>query len=212
MELTYYGANCLHVATKNVNLLFDPAGTESGLKLPGNLKRDVTLYTQLQPEEAAGKDFAIALPGEYEIKDVSIIGVAAQLHTDTPEDPMRGIAYLVSVNDLRLLVLGNIDPKLTEDQLELLGSPHVVVVPVGGNGLTLDAEGAAGMVNQFEPRWVVPVHYEDGKTKYPLPQNGVELFLKELGQELPEPQAKLKASLRDLGEEGMAVVLLDVQG
>jgi hypothetical protein len=52
---------------------------------------------------------------------------------------------------------------------------------------------------------VIPVHYDDGKTKYPVAQDGVDLFLKELGS-TPEPVAKLKVS-GELPAETQVVLL-----
>jgi L-ascorbate metabolism protein UlaG (beta-lactamase superfamily) len=81
-----------------------------------------------------------------------------------------------------------------------------LVVPVGGNGLTLDSEGAAAVVAQLEPGYVVPVHYDDGVTKYPVPQTGVEVFLKEMGVN-PEPEAKLRLNSKEAPTETQVVLL-----
>jgi len=85
----------------------------------------------------------------------------------------------------------------------------VLIVPVGGNGLTLDAEGAAAVVAQLEPGYVVPVHYNDGVSKYPMPQDGVDKFLKEMGVN-PEPENKLKVNSKEAPAETQVVVLTRV--
>jgi len=99
-------------------------------------------------------------------------------------------------------------PDLTEvlSTIGNAGSTDVLVVPVGGKGLTLDAEGAAAVVAQLEPGYVVPVHYDDGVSKYPMPQDGVDLFLKEMGVN-PEPESKLRVNSKEAPTETQVVVL-----
>ncbi|MBI4101002.1 MBL fold metallo-hydrolase [Candidatus Microgenomates bacterium] len=208
MELSFYGAGCVLVNTKNLQLLIDPPGKGySGVKFPKS-KVDVTLHTASQDGNLRRNGgFDIDSPGEYEIKTVEIQGIAAQLHIDKPEDPPRGVIYTVVAGDIHLLVIGNIAPQLNDEQIGAIEAVHVMAVPVGGHGLTLDANAAAKLVSQFEPSFVVPVHYDDGKTKYPVPQDKLGAFLKEVGGEGIQPAPKLKVTTKDLGEETKVVVL-----
>jgi L-ascorbate metabolism protein UlaG (beta-lactamase superfamily) len=130
--------------------------------------------------------------------------VPAKLHID--ESGHRGTVYSVNIDGVNVVVAGNIAGKLDADQLENLGQVDVLVVPVGGHGLTLDAEGAASVVAQLEPGYVVPVHYDDGVTKYPMPQAGVEEFLKEMGVS-PEPESKLRINQKEAPAETQVVLL-----
>ncbi len=82
-----------------------------------------------------------------------------------------------------------------------------MVIPVGGKGLTLDSNAAAKLISQFEPQYVIPVHYDDGATKYPMPQDKLDTFLQEVGAEATTPVAKLKVNPKTLGEEAEIVVL-----
>ena len=59
--------------------------------------------------------------------------------------------YRIEAGDIRAALLGNIYEKLDEDQLEALGVIDVLIIPVGGNGYTLDPTGAAKLVRQIEP-------------------------------------------------------------
>lgn len=210
MEFTFYGAGCVLLATKQLKILIDPPEDSYGLKLP-ELKPDVTLKT-VQAADSLNRQngFTIAGPGEYELKGIVIQGIAAQLHIDDPKDAWRGVMYTVEYENLRVLISGNIAPSLKDDQTEQIGEVHLMVVPVGGHGLTLDASAAAKLVSQFEPRWVIPVHYDDGHTKYEMPQDKVDQFLHEVGAEVSAPAPKLKISSNDLAEE-TSVVVLEVQ-
>ena len=202
MDISYLGSGSVRISGKNIEVVTDPQ--------PG-FKGRADVVTLSASPEAAGHEFAqvegaIVLdnPGEYEVKGATIIGAPARLHTD--ESGHRGTAYSVNVDGINVVVLGNISGKLDEAQVEPLGQIDVLVVPVGGGGLTLDAEGAAAVVAQLEPSWVIPVHYDDGVSSYPVPQASVEAFLKEMGA-APEAVGKFKVAAKDPATETQVVLL-----
>ncbi|HSX00753.1 MAG TPA: MBL fold metallo-hydrolase [Candidatus Saccharimonas sp.] len=203
MDITYLGAGSVKLSGKNITVVCDPYTEEAGLgKL--NVKADVVTLSTMEGLASSAAAMVIDGPGEYEVKGAMITGVPAQLHID--EDGTRATVYGIMIDGINVVVTGNIAGKLGNEQTEALGNVDVLVVPVGGTGLTLDAAGAAAVVTQLEPSYVVPVHYGDGKTKYAMPQDGVELFLKEMGAS-PEPEPKLKLSGREETGETQVVVL-----
>ncbi len=143
-------------------------------------------------------------PGEYEVKGAMIRGVPARLHTD--ESGTRATVYSLQIDGVNVVVTGNIAGKLENKEVGSLGNVDVLVVPVGGHGLTLEPEEAAALVSQLEPGYVVPVHYGDGKTSYVMPQASVDEFLKEMGSN-PEPEVKLKVNAKEAPPETQVVVL-----
>lgn len=197
MELTYLGAGCVRLSTKTATFLVDPFD-----KSQAGAKADVALLTEEKPVEFAGMKFDG--PGEYEVQGVMITGVPARLHIDAEGE--RGTIYSVRSEGVNVVVTGNITPGLSDHQTEALGKVDVLVLPVGGHGLTLDATAAAELVSRLEPAFVVPVHYDDGKTNYEVPQDKVDVFFKEIGAS-PEPVTKLKVSARDLPVETQPVYL-----
>ena len=88
-------------------------------------------------------------------------------------------------------MVGNIAPGLSDSQLESLGVVDVLIIPVGGGGYTLDATSATALTRTIDPKIVVPVHYRDAAIQYEVPQDEVEVFVKELGAP-SETVAKLK--------------------
>ena len=87
----------------------------------------------------------------------------------------------IEIGDVRIAIIGNIYEKVSDDQLEELGVIDIAIIPVGGNGYTLDATGAANLVRKIDPKVVIPVHYADSALKYEVPQDSLETFVKELG-------------------------------
>jgi L-ascorbate metabolism protein UlaG (beta-lactamase superfamily) len=203
LDITYLGVGCVKLAGKNLTVICDPYSQDIGLGVINN-KADVVTLSGPEGFGVVNNAMVFNGPGEYEVKGTSIVGVPARLHID--ESERRGVVFGFLIDGVNVVVTGNISGKLDEDQIENLGQVDVLVVPVGGHGLTLDAEGAAAVVTQFEPGYVIPVHYDDEAINYPVPQAKVELFLKEMGAN-PEPQMKLRVNPKEAPPETQVVLL-----
>lgn len=190
-EIEYKGANGLIISSKKASIVIDPNLSVVGLK---NLNVKDAVEVATEARFAVNSDDAkivIEGPGEYGVADFDIRGVAAQRHLDAETDPKLSTIYRIETGDIRAAVIGNIYEKLSESQLEDIGVVDVLVIPVGGNGYTLDATGAATITRQIDPKVVVPVHYADDAIKYEVPQLDLETFTGELGAPIEEV-AKLK--------------------
>ncbi len=185
-DIEYKGGNTVIITTKKVTVVIDPKTSIIGLKdvkLKGNVEIATESRFAITNEDAK---LQIEGPGEYGFADFDIVGIAAQRHLDTEKDPKRSTIYRIEVGDVRIGLLGNVYEKVAEEQLEQLGVIDVLITPVGGNGYTLDATGAASLIRQIEPKVVIPVHYADSALKYEVPQDTLETFTKELGAPVEE--------------------------
>lgn len=204
MELQFYGANCLRITTKKSSIVVDDNLTELGKKSITK-SDDIVLQTHQTTTSHLHNKIILDYPGEYEVGDVSIQGVAARAHMDT-EGQMSTI-YKITSSDVRLLVLGHIYPQLSEQQLESIGTVDVLCVPVGGNGFTLDALGALKCIKQIEPKLIVPTHYHTKELNFPVPQADLQDVIKEFSMEMPQTTDKLKLKMGDFAESTSLVVL-----
>jgi len=180
-EIEYKGANSLTISTKNIKLAVDPKLSIVGLKdLPTKDAVEIATEQRFANYNPDAK-LVIDGPGEYGVSDFDILGVPARRHIDTENDGLKSTMYRVEINETRIGVIGNIDDKLSDEQLEKLGVLDILIIPVGGNGYTLDATSAAGLVRLIGPKVVIPVHYADKQLKYEVPQGELSLFITELG-------------------------------
>lgn len=180
-DIEYKGGNGVVIATKKTTVVADPK-----LSVVGLADLAVKDAVELATEERLAlnsKDAQLAIegPGEYEIGDFSIRGVAAVRHLDSGSDKKQSTIYRLEVGDVRIGLIGNIAPTLDDDQLESLGLIDILILPVGGSGYTLDATSATSLVRQIDPKVVIPVHYSDTALTYEVPQDSLETFTKELG-------------------------------
>jgi len=195
-EIEYKGAGTIVVATKKSKLITDPKLSLVGLK-DIEPKDMIALVTEPRfATESTSASLQLEGPGEYEVGDFSIRGIPAQRHIDS--DGFGSTIYRIEVGEARMVLLGNIDPKLSEEQLEKIGVVDFVILPIGGGGYTLDATAAAQLVRKIEAKGVIPVHFADKGLTYEVPQDTFDVFRTELGgvvEELDKLKIKSAASL-----------------
>jgi L-ascorbate metabolism protein UlaG (beta-lactamase superfamily) len=198
-DIEYKGANAVVITTKKSQVVIDPKLSLVGLK-DVSVKDAIEIATEPRFAVASnGEQIAIEGPGEYEVGDFSIRGMSAMRHIDSDTDAKIATIYQIAVEDTRIALIGNISPKLGEDQLEFLGVIDILIIPIGGGGYTLDATDAAAMTRQIDPKIVVPVHYADDSIKYEVPQDTLEIFIKELGAPVESvPKLKVKSAVPDV--------------
>lgn len=207
MELQFYGANCIKISTKKINVVVDDNVATFGLKAVATPKDIVLTTTPIIPLPQQ-LHFGIDSPGEYEVADISVRGIAASSHLDDPASKERNTTmYRIIIDGVRIGVIGHVYPNLSDTQLEELGTIDILFVPVGGNGFTLDGVGAQKIVKAIEPRIVIPTHYEDAKFNFEVPQTPLDNAIKALGMEVADTVDSLKLKNFDLGEGTRLFVL-----
>lgn len=205
MELQYFGANCVRLTTKKAALTIDDNLADLGAKSIAK-NGDILLFTGTHTAPSIEPKLVIDHPGEYEVSDISIQGIAARGHME--EEGNKSVTmYRVVAEDLRVAIVGHIYPELTDDQLEAVGTVDVLFIPVGNGGYTLDAAGALKLIKKIEPKIIIPTHYAEKGLNYPVPQHDLDAILKELTMEPKERVPKLKLKAGDIGEVSELIVL-----
>lgn len=203
MEVEFYGANCVRLRSKNVSVVIDDFATDKGSLI--TKPNDIALFTGQQHEEVKSA-FTVDQPGEYEVNNISIQGMAARAHMDK-EDEKNSTIYRLIINDFKIAVTGHIYPDLTERQLESIGMVDILLVPVGGNGYTLDAIGALKVIKKIGPSIVIPTHYDSKGIKYEVPQAELSEVRKILSMEPAEELDQLKLKGREFSEGTKLIIL-----
>lgn len=209
LDIEYKGGNTVILNTKKARVVVDPKTSIVGFK-DTDTKDSIEVATE-ERFVVQNKDAKLIIdgPGEYELGDISIVGVAARRHIDTEADGKKSTLYRIVAGDVRIALLGNVAPVLSEDQLEDLGVVDMLILPVGGGGYTLDATSAATIVRQIEPHVVIPVHYADPSAKFEVPQDGLEVFTKELAATSEEVGSKYKIKSPSSIPAALTIIKID---
>jgi L-ascorbate metabolism protein UlaG (beta-lactamase superfamily) len=208
-DLEYKGGNGLVISTKKTQLVIDPKLSLVGLK-DLTVKNAVEIATESR-FSLGDNDAKLRIegPGEYEVGDASIKGVSAVRHIDNNATEPLSTIYRIELGEVRIAIIGNIAPKLSEEQLEEIGVVDVVAIPVGGSGYTLDATSAAALVRQIDPRVVIPVHYADPALTYEVPQESLDVFVKELSAPVEDAGTKYKVKSSASIPQVLTVIKVD---
>jgi L-ascorbate metabolism protein UlaG (beta-lactamase superfamily) len=179
MELEFFGANCFRVTTKNASVVIDDNLVNLGAK---SIVKDaeVVFFTQKILENDAAKNKArlvIDSAGEFEVGDLSVKALQTRAHMDE-EGVESATVYQFMYGGKTVTILGHVHPDISGALLELAGGTDVLVLPVGGNGYTLDAVGATSVIKKIEPDVVIPSHYEDAQFNFEIPQSPLDEFIK----------------------------------
>ena len=175
MEITYLGHSCFKLKNKEGLVLYtDPFKSDMvGLPLVKDVADVVTISHAHEDHSALEvitgpvnrpSTFVIDREGEYEIAGVQISAIKTFHDKNNGTERGKNLVMLIVMDGLHILHLGDICHKLTESQIEKVGSVDVLMVPVGGT-YTLDADGAMEMVKEVQPSYVVPIHYKTNLTK-----------------------------------------------
>jgi L-ascorbate metabolism protein UlaG (beta-lactamase superfamily) len=198
------------ISTDGITVVTDPFDKKIGLK-PPVFEADIVTVSHDHEDHnnvssIKGKPYVIKTAGEYDIKGVAVHGVDTS--HDKKEGKERGlnIIYKITIDDITVTHLGDLGHELSDKQLEALVGTDILLVPVGGK-YTIDAEKAVEVINQIEPRIVIPMHYQVPGLKMEI--DGVEKFIKEIGM-TPRKEEKLKISKKDLPQEEMELVVLSL--
>ena len=219
MEITWYGQTCVRLRGRDAVVVADAYPSVVGPTGRG-ITADITTYSH--PDDApAGKtkaksrrtrdgrtviptsletSFAIDSPGEYEVKDVLLTGVRTYRDDASAERRGKGTAFIVELDGLHTIHLGDVGNLLTEDALGDIGSVDIACVPVGGS---LNATRTAELIAQLDPRIVVAMPVCDNDADC---DDALKKFFHEMGGE-PTPQPKLAVSISTLPAETTAVLL-----
>jgi len=204
MDIQFYGANCIKITSNKATIVIDDNLQDLGCK-PIAKSGDIVIGTMSKitpPEDPA---IFIDQPGEYEVSDCSIKGIAVRAHIDELNQ-RSGVAYRIDSNDIRVAVVGHIYPDIDEATLEAIGVVDVLIVPVGGGGFTLAPIGAHKVISAVGPKLIIPTHYANNSLKYEVSQVTLEEALKTLG-EVSETTTKLKLKSTDLPDIAKVVVV-----
>ena len=210
MHITSFG-NCfikLNIKSPLIGdsvLFIDPFSTKTwGMRQP-KMEADIVLLTNpsLAKGTALPKNAAIiSEPGEYEHREIFIIGKASQ----TAENKNNLTHYLIEAENMTLMHLGaSKQTTLTNGDKENLQRIDILFIPIGGHD-SLTGKQAAVLVQELEPRVVIPIHYKYKGAKTNL--NDEKEFLRELGNPKTESNNKISIKKKDLPNEEMKIFLI----
>lgn len=217
MELTWYGRTCVRMRGKDAVLVADPypsvvGPTGRGIagdivtfshpdddpqpRAKGRVARDGITRLPTSLEDA----FVLDGPGEYEVKHILVTGVRTFRDDHRGAERGRQTAFVVELDGIHTIHLGEIGHLLTEERLAEMPSVDVACVPVGGS---MTATRVAELVAQLDPSIVIPMPIAADEA---AEAEAMRRFLHEMGAD-PPVQARLSITPSSLPDETTTILL-----
>jgi L-ascorbate metabolism protein UlaG (beta-lactamase superfamily) len=212
MEIEFFGANCFRIKTKKATIVIDDNLASLGQKSIVK-DTDVAVFTNkvLASGPKSKARLTLESAGEFEIGDISVKAVQTRGHMDE-EGADTATVFQFLYNGTTVTALGHIHPDVTNDVLELAAGTDVVLVPVGGNGFTLDSVGALSIIKKIEPEVVIPAQYDANGFKFEVPAAPLEDFIKTSALTATEPRDLYKVDKPDAELAGQThLVILTIK-
>ena len=209
MEIVWLGHSCFKIRGREAVIVTDPFDKTLGYPVK-KLTASIVTVSHPHPQHSfvdgvAGDPRVIRKPGEYEIANVFIYGIAA-FHDDSKgEKRGKNTVYLIQIEDVNICHLGDLGHVPTAEQVEQISNADILMVPVGGN-TTIGPAGAVETISLVQPKLVIPMHFKTDAVNLEL--EPLEGFLKQMGLKEVASQPKLNVSKSSLPAE-MSVVVLD---
>lgn len=190
MKLTWIGHSCFKVEKDGFAIIMDPYGDGS---VPGldsvREKGNMVLCSHEHGDHnyRGGVELDERVDNPFTIRKI-----------DTYHDDVQGAKrgtnqiFIIDDGENKIAHLGDLGCELNPKQIEELKGLDAVLIPVGGY-FTIDGAQAAELVKKINPRIVIPMHYQQGKTGFDV-IGTVEEFTEQLDDVMTIPASELETT------------------
>jgi L-ascorbate metabolism protein UlaG (beta-lactamase superfamily) len=208
MEITWLGHACFRLRSDDLVVVTDPYPESLGLR-PETRPATVVTVSNSHPNhsnrlEVGGSPTVFDTPGEYEYSGIAARGVMTTL-LEGQAQRERNVAYSIAMDNVNVCHLGDIVAPLTTRQVEDLQPVDVLLAPAGG-GCTLDLERILQLMQDLDPKVVIPMHYQIPGSVEPL--GSLDAFLQLMGVSEVQPRRSLTVTTNSL-PANMQVTILE---
>jgi L-ascorbate metabolism protein UlaG (beta-lactamase superfamily) len=177
VEIRWFGHSCFEISN-SITVILDPHDGESlGFPAP-ETDADIVLISHEHDDHANGKHlFPCAKifndPGKLSFNGVVIKGIQA-FHDDVNGTRLGlNTIWRIEVEGINIAHLGDLGHNLNSNQINELGQIDILIIGTGG-----DLARSFSLINQVNPKVVIPMHYHVDGIIFPYFQmNSVEDFI-----------------------------------
>lgn len=162
---------------------FTFSGKRATIAINHSDKADIYLFSQLKEDKKETEEVKVFdWPGEYEVKGVAISCLPGE------SNGKENLIYYMDMDGIKICHLGEFSGSMTEEMIQEISETDVLLIPVGGKD-SLTAKQAHEIIEEIEPRIVIPMNYNDEE---------LQAFIKEMSIPNVEPEDKFEIKSRSL--------------
>ena len=215
VTVKWLGHSCFLFTGNGLRILVNPfqnLGCTAKYPLP-KVEADLVLISSRLLDEGAtdglpGNPRIIFESGVYEVNGIKIQGIASPHDREGGRRFGTNVAWRWTQGGVKILHLGGAAAPIEIEQKILMGSPDLVLIPVGGGPKSYSPEEAAKAIEALKPKIVIPTQYlTESADKNACDLVGVDEFLRLMEgktiAKLNSSQITIKPS--DLPKEGTLI-------
>ncbi len=201
MEIQFKGESCFTLKNeKGTQIIIDPVPE---LK---DIAAKIVTFSQGEGNNKldgiSGNPKVFNWPGEYEIDGIAITGIP----THDNKKNIENITFKFVVDHIRICHMGNFNIKASDEILDKIGNVEILIIPVGGDH-SLNAEQAKEIIEEIDPRIIIPMHYQMNGEE---PKKGtLQDFLKKMGKTEIEAQDTYVIKKHHLPDDKSEIIVLN---
>jgi hypothetical protein len=197
MDITWLGDNSFKINDEIIDVIVNP--TKNNVDTSALTDGTLFLFTESQNDYET-KLPKIEFPGEYEINNASIHGVANSVITE--QDRSISTCYRIESRGLSVAVVGMIGSPFDSEALSVLASSHIVLF--SPDNKNVDAEILANTIRSIEPRKILISGYDKSSSKS---SKNLEGIIKVLGLKDFEPKGKASITMSSFADSQEIIIL-----
>ncbi len=197
MEITWLGESALLLRGRETRVLLDPAYAPDRPSANGAADIVVGSASEENVLTPTKGPQVVARPGEYELRGVSVRGVATA----------GGTVFVTEVDEVSVCDFGDLPGPLDVEALDAIGTIDVLAVSIKA-GLSARAVEVVALVSQLQPSVLVPVGFRASGDESP---GELGEFAKEMGLTQVTAQAKLTLAGSPGVSDDTRVVVLEAR-
>ncbi|MCY3833328.1 MAG: MBL fold metallo-hydrolase [Chloroflexi bacterium] len=208
MDITWHGYSCFRITerghTSVVTDPYQPARELANWRLKGDL---VTVSHEGAARHAAAirdQKYVIAAPGEYEVGELFVTGIALHQHEPETDNARKNVAYHFEYpNGLNVLHLGVLHQVPDQSIFEGLDQVNALLLPV--EDALVAGDKLPDLISVIEPNYVAPMQpFGLSEAEFAA---AVESFRKAVGASDVEVSDALRITPANLSEQTQVVQL-----
>ena len=197
MDITWLGENSFKINDEIIDVLVNPK-TKTIDK--SSISENTIFVNTDSSDDIENNQTRVETPGEYEISNASIFGVANSVINN--QDRAISTCYRIESRGLSVAVIGMIGSQLDSEALSVLSSSHAVVFSPDNSNI--DSEILANTIRSIESRKIIISGYDKSSGK---PSKSLDGIIKVFGVKDFEPKSKASFTLSSLGDSQEIIIL-----
>ncbi|MEB3294416.1 MAG: MBL fold metallo-hydrolase [Synechococcales bacterium] len=192
---------------------FRPLGCTAGMAAPKMTADLVMISSQLLDEGAIdlvpGNPQLLYEPGAYDVKGIKFQGISMDHDRKGGRQFGINVAWRWTQGGVTILHLGGAAAPISLEQKILMGSPDIVLIPVGGGAKAYNPQQAKDAIKVLNPKIIVPTQYRTAAAKDRCDLVAVDQFLKLMeGTPVSRPGKSISWATTSLPKSGMVIQVL----